>query len=75
MQFVKNKTNFRVNYDNGISAANARIQLHQYRFENEMLINCYFAQPVTPITNKNLQPPKPFKQFLISPPASPPAGT
>lgn len=62
----------RVNYNNAISAANARIQLHQYRFD-KLVINCYFAQPVTPI-RKNLQPPAPFKQFLISPPASPPAG-
>lgn len=53
--------------------ANARIQLHQYKI-NKSIINCYFAQPVTPISNKNLQPPAPTKQFLISPPSSPPAG-
>lgn len=53
--------------------ANARIQLHQYKI-NESIINCYFAQPVTPVSNKNLQPPAPTKQFLISPPCSPPAG-
>lgn len=47
--------------------------MHQYRFD-QLVINCYFAQPVTPIGTKNLQPPAPFKQFLISPPASPPAG-
>jgi hypothetical protein len=53
--------------------ANARIQLHQYKI-NDSIINCYFAQPVTPVSNKNLQPPLPTKQFLISPPCSPPAG-
>jgi hypothetical protein len=53
--------------------ANARIQLHQFKI-NKSIINCYFAQPVTPISNKNLQPPAATKQFLISPPSSPPAG-
>lgn len=53
--------------------ANARIQLHQFKI-NKSIINCYFAQPVTPISNRNLQPPAPTKQFLISPPSSPPAG-
>ncbi|KAK4883661.1 hypothetical protein RN001_006980 [Aquatica leii] len=53
------------------NAASARIQLHQYRI-NESVITCYFAQPVTPVKNSTLQPPAPFKQFLISPPSSPP---
>jgi Calcipressin len=47
--------------------------LHQFKI-NKSIINCYFAQPVTPISTKNLQPPNPTKQFLISPPSSPPAG-
>lgn len=55
------------------TTANARIQLHQYHI-NDSIINCYFAQPVTPVSNRNLQPPAPTKQFLISPPSSPPAG-
>jgi len=72
-QWLKSFRRVRVNYTDAISAANARIQLHQYKI-NESVINCYFAQPVTPVSNKNLQPPAPTKQFLISPPCSPPAG-
>lgn len=56
-----------------LHTANARIQLHEFKI-NDSIINCYFAQPVTPVSRKNLQPPAPTKQFLISPPSSPPAG-
>ncbi|XP_053686984.1 protein sarah [Sabethes cyaneus] len=72
-QWLKSFRRLRVNYDSAIAAANARIQLHQYPF-GKSIITCYLAQPVTPVSNPNLKPPKPFKQFLISPPASPPAG-
>ncbi|XP_041979818.1 protein sarah [Aricia agestis] len=72
-QWLRSFRRLRVNYDSPLAAASARIQLHQYQFYNSC-INCYFAQPVTPISLKNLRPPKPFKQFLISPPASPPIG-
>ncbi|EDV30231.1 uncharacterized protein Dana_GF23052 [Drosophila ananassae] len=73
-QWLRSFRRMRVNYDNAIAAANARIKLHQYEFNKRTVITCYFAQPVTPVSNKNLQPPAPVKQFLISPPASPPAG-
>ncbi|KAH8360250.1 hypothetical protein KR093_011474 [Drosophila rubida] len=73
-QWLRSFRRLRVNYDNAIAAANARIKLHQYEFNKKTVITCYFAQPVTPVNNKNLQPPAPVKQFLISPPASPPAG-
>ncbi|XP_055375243.1 protein sarah [Condylostylus longicornis] len=73
-QWLKSFRRLRVNYDNAISAANARIQLHQYEFHNKSVITCYFAQPVTPVAQRNLQPPALVKQFLISPPASPPFG-
>ncbi|CAD6996414.1 protein sarah [Ceratitis capitata] len=73
-QWLRSFRRLRVNYDNAIAAANARIKLHQYEFNRKTIITCYFAQPVTPVSNKNLQPPAPVKQFLISPPASPPAG-
>lgn len=73
-QWIRSFRRLRVNYDNAIAAANARIKLHQYEFNNRTVITCYFAQPVTPVSNTNLKPPAPVKQFLISPPASPPAG-
>lgn len=72
-QWLKSFRRLRVNYDTGIATANARIQLHQYPF-GKSVITCYFAQPVTPVVHRFLKPPAPFKQFLISPPASPPAG-
>lgn len=70
-QWLRSFHRLRVNYQSANSAANARIQLHQYKIMNSV-INCYFAQPVTPVKIRNLQPPAPDKQFLISPPASPP---
>lgn len=72
-QWLRSFKRIRVNYDSPLAAASARVQLHQYQFYNSC-INCYFAQPVTPISFKNLRPPAPVKQFLISPPASPPIG-
>ncbi|XP_063622088.1 protein sarah [Cydia splendana] len=72
-QWLRSFRRLRVNYDSPLAAANARVQLHQYQFYTSC-INCYFAQPVTPISFKNLRPPAPVKQFLISPPSSPPVG-
>lgn len=72
-QWLRSFKRLRVNYDSPVAAASARIQLHQYQF-HDTCINCYFAQPVTPVSLKNLRPPAPVKQFLISPPSSPPVG-
>jgi len=74
-QYFRSFRRMRVNYGCPAAAAKARIQLHQTRFLNT-IINCYFAQPVTPIdsADRHLQPPALTKQFLISPPASPPIG-
>lgn len=72
-QWLRSFRRLRVNYDSPLAAANARVQLHQYQFYDSC-INCYFAQPVTPVSLKNLKPPAPYKQFLISPPSSPPVG-
>lgn len=70
-QWLRSFRRLRVNFKTPLAAASARIQLHQYKV-NESIITCYFAQPVTPVKNSSLQPPAPYKQFLISPPASPP---
>ncbi|XP_025987889.2 LOW QUALITY PROTEIN: protein sarah [Solenopsis invicta] len=74
-QYFRSFRRMRVNYNSPSAAANARIQLHQSHF-GETDINCYFAQPVTPIDleDQHLHPPALTKQFLISPPASPPVG-
>ncbi|CAH0553379.1 unnamed protein product [Brassicogethes aeneus] len=70
-QWLRSFRRLRVNFRTPLAAASARIELHQYKV-NESIITCYFAQPVTPVKNSSLQPPAPYKQFLISPPASPP---
>lgn len=73
IQWFRSFRRLRVNFDSAVAAATARIQLHQYQC-GKSVISCYFAQQVTPVGKQYLQPPAPFKQFLISPPASPPAG-
>lgn len=47
-QYFRSFRRMRVNYSSPNAAANARVQLHQTHF-GETDINCYFAQPVTPI--------------------------
>lgn len=71
--WLKSFKRLRVYFDSPAAATGARLQLHQYQFHASNIC-CYFAQPVTPVSHRNLQPPAPVKQFLISPPASPPAG-
>nr|CAI5859899.1 unnamed protein product [Callosobruchus analis] len=70
-QWLRSFRRLRVNFQSAYAAVSARVQLHQFKF-NDSVITCYFAQPVTPVKNPSLQPPAPYKQFLISPPASPP---
>ena len=74
-QYFRSFRRMRVNFTSPSAAAHARIQLHQSHV-GETDINCYFAQPVTPIDieDQHLHPPALTKQFLISPPASPPVG-
>lgn len=43
VQYFRSFKRLRVNYGTSVSAANARIQMHQIRFY-DTIINCYFAQ-------------------------------
>lgn len=74
-QWFKSFRRLRVNFEDPNSAAEARIQLHQQNICNSN-IRCHFAQPIilNKHSNTSLKPPTPEKQFLLSPPPSPPLG-
>ncbi|KAI5107080.1 calcipressin-1a isoform X2 [Silurus meridionalis] len=71
-QFFKSFRRVRINFSNALAAAEARARLHKSDF-NGSEIRLYFAQSVH-IGSARLEPPKPDKQFLLSPPPSPPVG-
>ncbi|XP_034029638.1 calcipressin-1-like isoform X2 [Thalassophryne amazonica] len=71
-QYFKSFRRVRINFSDALAAAEARLRLHKTNFNGKEM-RLYFAQMVH-IGSPRLEPPKPEKQFLISPPASPPVG-
>lgn len=74
VQYLKCFRRARVVFSSALLAAKARIHLHATELGGKTL-KCYFAQPTKCLGSQaHLEPPKPVRQHLISPPASPPVG-
>ncbi|XP_008323504.1 calcipressin-1 isoform X2 [Cynoglossus semilaevis] len=71
-QYFRSFRRVRISFSDALAAAEARLRLNKTDFNGKEM-RLYFAQSVH-IGSPRLEPPKPDKQFLISPPASPPVG-
>ncbi|CAK6442092.1 unnamed protein product [Pipistrellus nathusii] len=71
-QYFRSFRRARVTFGSALAAAAARLRLHRTPFLGREM-KLYFAQTLH-IGSPHLAPPSPDKQFLISPPASPPVG-
>lgn len=71
-QYFRSFRRVRISFRDALAAAEARLRLHKTDFNGKEM-RLYFPQSVH-IGSPRLEPPKPDKQFLISPPASPPVG-
>jgi len=72
LQYLKTFHRARVSFSNVSSATDAHTELDRLEVMGEK-IRCYYAQaPVGQSVHEHLKPPPPAKQYLISPPASPP---
>nr|KAF6270304.1 regulator of calcineurin 1 [Pipistrellus kuhlii] len=71
-QYFRSFRRVRITFGSALAAAAARLHLHRTPFLGREM-KLYFAQTLH-IGSPHLAPPSPDKQFLISPPASPPVG-
>ncbi|KAB7506521.1 Calcipressin-1 [Armadillidium nasatum] len=71
--YFKSFRRVRINFSTPEQASEARMRMHLRDYKG-YTIKCYFTQPIFIGNSSHLEPPKREKQFLISPPASPPVG-